>query len=120
MPHVIVCTIHTINDHLINYDVFNLSIVLPEHTQKVATVLRKYKEALDQEKLLQLSFTTLSEYLWLLRSACQALAPLGNRAILYLAAAVSDFYIPSNEMVNKSFNIDYTMQCSLLYQSNRF
>ncbi|XP_014468488.1 PREDICTED: phosphopantothenate--cysteine ligase isoform X3 [Dinoponera quadriceps] len=72
--------------------------VLPEHTEKVATVLQKYKEALNQKKLLQLSFTTLSEYLWLLRSACQALAPLGNKAILYLAAAVSDFYIPSNEM----------------------
>ncbi|EZA48286.1 phosphopantothenate--cysteine ligase isoform X2 [Ooceraea biroi] len=72
--------------------------VLPEYTQKVATILRKYREALDQGKLLQLTFTTLSEYLWLLRSACQALAPLGNGAILYLAAAVSDFYIPSNEM----------------------
>ncbi|XP_012232057.1 phosphopantothenate--cysteine ligase [Linepithema humile] len=72
--------------------------VLPEHTQKVATVLRKYREALDKKKLLQLTFTTVSEYLWLLRSACQALAPLENRAILYLAAAVSDFYIPSNEM----------------------
>lgn len=72
--------------------------VLPELTQNVATVLRQYKEALEQGKLLQLSFTTLSEYLWLLRSACQALAPLENKAILYLAAAVSDFYIPSNEM----------------------
>jgi phosphopantothenate-cysteine ligase len=66
----------------------------------VATVLRKYSEALDQGKLLQLTFTTVSEYLWLLRSACQALVPLENRAILYLAAAVSDFYIPSNEMVS--------------------
>lgn len=72
--------------------------VLPEHTQQVATVLRKYKEAFNQGKLLQLTFTTLSEYLWLLRSACQALAPLENRAVLYLAAAVSDFYIPPNEM----------------------
>jgi len=65
-------------------------------------VLRKYREAFDQKKLLQLTFTTLSEYLWLLRSACQALAPLENKAVLYLAAAVSDFYIPSNEMVNIS------------------
>lgn len=77
--------------------------VLPEYTQKVATVLRKYTEAFNQKKLLQLTFTTLSEYLWLLRSACQALAPLENKAILYLAAAVSDFYIPSNEMVNMLF-----------------
>ncbi|KAL0113798.1 hypothetical protein PUN28_012730 [Cardiocondyla obscurior] len=72
--------------------------VLPEYTEKVATVLRKYREAFDKKKLLQLTFTTLSEYLWLLRSACQALAPLEDKAILYLAAAVSDFYIPSNEM----------------------
>ncbi|XP_011864428.1 PREDICTED: phosphopantothenate--cysteine ligase [Vollenhovia emeryi] len=72
--------------------------VSPEHTQKVAAVLRKYREAFDQDKLLQLTFTTLSEYLWMLRSACQALAPLENKAILYLAAAVSDFYIPSSEM----------------------
>lgn len=89
--------------------------VLPEYTQKVATVLRKYREALDQKKLLQLTFTTLSEYLWLLRSACQALAPLESKAILYLAAAVSDFYIPSNEMVNMLFKsisfIEYNVFC---------
>ncbi|XP_072756674.1 phosphopantothenate--cysteine ligase [Anoplolepis gracilipes] len=72
--------------------------ISPEYTQKVAIVLRKYKEAFDKKKLLQLTFTTLPEYLWLLRSACQALAPLESRAILYLAAAVSDFYVPSNEM----------------------
>lgn len=74
-------------------------VVLPEYTQKVAIVLRKYREAFDQRKLLQLTFTTLPEYFWLLRCACQALAPLESRAFLYLAAAVSDFYIPSNEMV---------------------
>lgn len=72
--------------------------MLPEHTHTVITILQKYKKALDQQKLLQLTFTTLSEYLYLLRSACQALAPLENRALLYLAAAVSDFYIPPNEM----------------------
>lgn len=72
--------------------------VSPEHTEKLATILLKYKQALSGGKLLQLTFTTVSEYLWLLRSACQALACLKNRAILYLAAAVSDFYIPSNEL----------------------
>ncbi|XP_076239330.1 phosphopantothenoylcysteine synthetase isoform X2 [Calliopsis andreniformis] len=72
--------------------------VLPEYTEKLATILYKYKEALNQDKLLQITFTTVSEYLWLLRSACQALSCLKNKAILYLAAAVSDFYIPSNEL----------------------
>lgn len=72
--------------------------VLPEYTENLMKVLRKYKEALSQDRLLQLTFTTLSEYLWLLKSACQALACLKSKAILYLAAAVSDFYVPSNEL----------------------
>ncbi|CAL7934751.1 unnamed protein product [Xylocopa violacea] len=72
--------------------------VLPQYTENLKNILHKYKEVLNQDKLLQLTFTTLSEYLWLLRSACQALACLRNNAILYLAAAVSDFYIPSNEL----------------------
>ncbi|XP_043252750.1 phosphopantothenate--cysteine ligase isoform X1 [Colletes gigas] len=72
--------------------------VQSQYTEKLASILHKYKEALNQDKLLQLTFTTVSEYLWLLRSACQALACLKDKAILYLAAAVSDFYIPSNEL----------------------
>ncbi|XP_054003300.1 phosphopantothenate--cysteine ligase [Hylaeus anthracinus] len=72
--------------------------VLPQYTEQLTMILHKYKEASSQGKLLQLTFTTVSEYLWYLRSACQALACLKNKAILYLAAAVSDFYIPSNEL----------------------
>ncbi|XP_058810891.1 uncharacterized protein LOC131675774 isoform X2 [Phymastichus coffea] len=72
--------------------------VIPEQVDKVSSILKKYKDTLRQNKLLSISFTTLSEYLWLLRSTCQTLASLENQAILYLAAAVSDFYIPSNEM----------------------
>ena len=48
--------------------------------------------------LREIPFTTLSDYLWLLRACCEALAPLGEHAMLYLAAAVSDFYIPASSM----------------------
>ncbi|KAK2586448.1 hypothetical protein KPH14_010723 [Odynerus spinipes] len=72
--------------------------VVPEYTQKVATVLQKYKETMQQGKLIHISFTSLAEYLWLLRTACQALACLKDKALLYLAAAVSDFYIPFDKM----------------------
>ncbi|XP_046491804.1 phosphopantothenate--cysteine ligase-like isoform X2 [Neodiprion pinetum] len=72
--------------------------VTSKNVPRIADVLRKYKSALECGKLLELSFTTVYEYLWLLRSACQILAPLAERCILYLAAAVSDFYIPPNEM----------------------
>jgi hypothetical protein len=44
-------------------------------------------------------FTTIFEYLLLLREAARAVAPLGSRALVYLAAAVSDFYVPPAEMV---------------------
>ncbi len=48
--------------------------------------------------MLEVHFTSLSDYLWLLRAVCQLLAPFGSRAMLYLAAAVADFYIPAGKM----------------------
>ncbi|XP_034941124.1 uncharacterized protein C4B3.18 [Chelonus insularis] len=73
-------------------------LVKPKYSDNISQVLLKYKKVMEGRKLLQISFTTLSEYLWLLRVVCQVLEPLGRRAVLYLAAAVSDFYIPSKEM----------------------
>ena len=49
--------------------------------------------------LLMIEFNTLSDYLFLLRGVAECLAPHGNSVMLYLAAAVSDFYIPSQSMV---------------------
>jgi phosphopantothenate-cysteine ligase len=52
----------------------------------------------NQNLLLEVPYTTLADYLWLLRASCETLAPFGSRAMLYLAAAVSDFYIPASSM----------------------
>ena len=43
-------------------------------------------------------FTSLVDYLWMLRVLCEKLSNMGPRVMLYLAAAVSDFYIPASEM----------------------
>jgi len=51
---------------------------------------RKY-----QNSLCQVPFTSLPDYLWLLRSASQQLGQAESRCLLFLAAAVSDFYIPA-------------------------
>ena len=59
---------------------------------RVKKLLREYQSV--KSRLLEIPFTTLPDYLWLLRTACELLNPLGSRAMLYLAAAVSDFYIP--------------------------
>lgn len=46
-----------------------------------------------------ITYETLGDYLWLLKGIAQALDCMGPRAMLYLAAAVSDFYVPIHDMV---------------------
>nr|CAG4638532.1 EOG090X085T [Cyclestheria hislopi] len=67
-----------------------------EEKKKLSELVGKYQKF--KEHLLPIPFTTLSDYLWLLRACAQELDLLGPRALLYLAAAVSDFYIPQGEM----------------------
>ncbi|XP_034022144.1 phosphopantothenate--cysteine ligase [Thalassophryne amazonica] len=64
----------------------------------IAQVLKRYQEMKDAGLLLPIEFITLSEYLHLLKAAAQALSTIGSKAMFYLAAAVSDFYIPASEM----------------------
>ncbi|KAL6111955.1 ppcs [Pungitius sinensis] len=68
--------------------------VLPD----IARALRRYQEVKEGKLLLPIEFSTLSEYLHLLKAAAQALSLIGSKAMFYLAAAVSDFYIPASEM----------------------
>ncbi|XP_054280309.1 phosphopantothenate--cysteine ligase isoform X2 [Macrosteles quadrilineatus] len=72
--------------------------VAPEFALGVMPILKRYKTAIQEKRLLCIDFTTLSDYLWLLRGACQQLTNHGSKALLYLAAAVSDFYIPANKI----------------------
>ena len=73
--------------------------VKAEHVEKILKHLKSYESAQEDGLLLEVPFTTLSEYLWLLRACCEnGLRPLGKAAGLYLAAAVADFYIPSKDM----------------------
>ncbi|KAF2643291.1 DFP-domain-containing protein [Massarina eburnea CBS 473.64] len=62
-------------------------------------VLRQYTQVKNQGRLLILSFVTITEYLWDLREVAQLMRPLGPRAMFYLAAAVSDFFVPRDRMV---------------------
>lgn len=76
----------------------------------LAPVLAKYKIAQEANKILYINFTSVVDYMWLLRAACECLAPFDKRAVLYLAAAVSDFYIPSDKMVKiLMFTYTYTI-----------
>lgn len=64
----------------------------------IGQVLKRYQEVKANGLLLPVEFNTLSEYLHLLKASAQALNSIGSKAMFYLAAAVSDFYIPASEM----------------------
>merc|ERR1712232_1435332 len=53
------------------------------------------------DQLFPVGFTTIFDYLFLLREACQSIENVGANGIVFLAAAVSDFYIPEGEMVSE-------------------
>jgi len=71
-----------------------------KETEKKRTLdlVEKYRKF--KEQLLMISFNSLSDYLWLLRAAAQEMHILGPSSLIYLAAAVSDFYIPRTQMPN--------------------
>lgn len=72
--------------------------VKPDSVDVLAPVLDSYKAAHESGRILYVTFTTLSDYFWLLRAACECLTIFESKALLYMAAAVSDFYVPSSEM----------------------
>lgn len=61
-------------------------------------VLHAYHRARQAGCLLPVPFVTVVEYLFLLRGISEAMQPLGRNAMHYLAAAVSDFFIPLDDM----------------------
>jgi phosphopantothenate---cysteine ligase (ATP) len=83
--------------YLSSFEVYNISFSVKENeAENIMQLASKYN--LFKDQILEVSFTSLSDYLWLLRAAAQEMSVLGPRALLYLAAAVSDFYIPLSQM----------------------
>jgi phosphopantothenate-cysteine ligase len=70
----------------------------PQYRDKMARVLRKYNAAKASNSLLMLPFVTITDYLFELRAIAQLMRPLGPSGLLYLAAAVSDFFLPESRM----------------------
>lgn len=73
-------------------------MVCSEYQDQMRDVLRRYRSAKENNLLLLLPFTTIAEYLFELRSLAKLMQPLGANAMFYLAAAVSDFFIPQDRM----------------------
>ncbi|KFH62818.1 hypothetical protein MVEG_11344 [Podila verticillata NRRL 6337] len=72
--------------------------VMPSYVEKMRTILDKYKSTQKAGTLLTLDFVTVNDYLFLLREAAQIISKMDVNAMYYLAAAVSDFFIPQAKM----------------------
>jgi phosphopantothenate-cysteine ligase len=73
-------------------------MVSERYQEKMQSVLRQYTAAKKGGLLLLLPFTTITEYLWALREVSMSMRQLGPTALFYLAAAVSDFFVPKDRL----------------------
>ncbi|KAK2178912.1 hypothetical protein NP493_525g06082 [Ridgeia piscesae] len=80
--------------------------VKDEDSDRVRHLLERYVAVTEAGTLLSVAFTSLNEYLYLLMGAAQVLKTYRHQAMFYLAAAVSDFYIPANEMPEHKIQSD--------------
>ncbi|CAL1699666.1 unnamed protein product [Somion occarium] len=72
--------------------------VTPSERDQLLEVLTAYKEVHRLGTMHTLNFVTVNDYLWLLRAVSKELSVLGRNALFYLAAAVSDFFLPRQKM----------------------
>ncbi|SGZ16865.1 BQ5605_C020g09074 [Microbotryum silenes-dioicae] len=78
----------------------------PPHLEPMLSLLRSYKLVQKMKILYSIPYTTIDEYLWYLRGVSRVMGTakdsqgqaLGRRGMYYLAAAVSDFFIPFQRM----------------------
>lgn len=76
--------------------------VRPERTKQLLPVLKAYHESHHgpNPTICALEFVTVNDYLWLLKELAEIVKPLEKRAMFYLAAAVSDFFLPQDRVVS--------------------
>lgn len=69
-----------------------------DFADEMLVVLRKYKEAKESKSLLLIPFTNVNQYLYTLKLMAILLQKIEDKALFYLAAAVSDFFLPQSRM----------------------
>ncbi|XP_048131335.1 phosphopantothenate--cysteine ligase 2-like isoform X3 [Rhodamnia argentea] len=75
------------------------------HSEAVKMAISDHQNVVEKGQLLKLPFTTIFEYLQMLQMVATSLRGLGPHAMFYLAAAVSDFYVPWKSMLETDKNI---------------
>lgn len=88
--------------------------VNPCKVAKLSKVLKMHRQVRVSGTLLMIEFNSLFEYLFLLRGVAESLACHGPNVMLYLAAAVSDFYVPSQSRPQHKISSDVPLQLNLV------
>lgn len=74
-----------------DFEVCQETLKLKVCNQKIIKAQAEYNE--HRDNLLLIDYYTVADYLFLLLEMSKLLAPLGDEAMLFLAAAVSDFFL---------------------------
>ena len=74
-------------------------------------LLKSYRECKD--RLLSIGFVELADYIHYLHQISIVMNQLASKSILYLAAAVSDFYIPPSNLSTHKINSDEPLKLTL-------
>lgn len=87
---------HNVDTYFLDY-IDSDGCIKPEFRDKVLSSKKLFdKYYVEEKKLLLLPFTTVNQYLWSLKSIAKLLNSTGS--LFYLAAAVSDFFVPHSRM----------------------
>lgn len=92
---------HTTNCFLDYLDVDKKSgtvVISQEYQDQMKVVLEQYQKAQDENLMLFVPFTTVNQYLFTLRLISQELDTAQSESLFFLAAAVSDFFIPTSRV----------------------
>ena len=83
------------------------------HSHTLQSTIRSYNNIIQQGLLITVTFRTVDEYLQKLQICCGAINISGSLGLVYLTAAVSDFYIPyEKRAVHKIQSRDYGLKSS--------
>lgn len=83
-----------------------LVLQLGNEGARIKSELLCYQQAKKQKLLISFEFETVTDYLELLHVVAEELASLQEMACFYLAAAVSDFYVPKEEVTKTNAEVD--------------
>lgn len=103
----------TLSECLLSEDDDDKLALEPMHNllDDMKDLLKCYRESKD--RLLSIGFVELADYIHYLHQISIVMNQLAPKSILYLAAAVSDFYIPPNNLSTHKINSDEPLKLTL-------